>query len=192
MSLSEMIAECIQMKPGDKEFALFFYGQNEWDAHIGNESEIVCLGERAGEFSAPGSTPEEAVRNLLETLRGVAEAADAFAGKERETWAGTGLPPVGTVCELFISTNNWKRCEVIAMDVNAGVQVSVVKDGAGYYYGATSEELRPIRTPEQIAAEEREKAIQQMLIGTPWPGSDISRRVCEHIYDAGYRKQEAP
>jgi hypothetical protein len=54
-------------------------------------------------------------------------------------------------------------------------------------------DFRPIRTPEQIAAEEREKAIDAMnkLVG------DIEkiptwRDALAALYDAGYRKTEAP
>ena len=48
--------------------------------------------------------------------------------------------------------------------------------------------FRPIRTPEQSAADEREAAIDAMLAATTAQGSDISLRVCEQLYDAGYRK----
>lgn len=103
-------------------------------------------------------------------------------------WAGTGLPPVGTVCEYF--AGEWKEVRITG---HAELGICFREPGkGGENYVALTAQFRPMRTPEQIAAEEREKAIQQMLIGTPWPGSDISRRVCEHIYDAGYRKQEAP
>lgn len=52
-------------------------------------------------------------------------------------------------------------------------------------------EFRPIRTPEQIAAEERDKAVQAAMDDTYTLGiSDQSKRILiERLYDAGYRKQ---
>ncbi|MNP80660.1 hypothetical protein D3C76_1788220 [compost metagenome] len=57
--------------------------------------------------------------------------------------------------------------------------------------------FRPIRTPEQIAEEEREKAITQILhvmLGHDQASihEDTVQALCaKRIYDAGYRKQEA-
>lgn len=46
--------------------------------------------------------------------------------------------------------------------------------------------FKPIRTPEQIAAEEREKAIEEMRAALPdWAAPE---NICPMLYDAGYRK----
>lgn len=112
-------------------------------------------------------------------------------------WAGEGPPPVGTVCELSQS--------VLLADANnadwfaAGTQVEVgghaTFDGAtgavcavcvvGLNFTGTLSEvcLRPIKTAEQIAAEERESAIKDLM-----QLDDIYHEQASAIYDAGYRK----
>lgn len=51
----------------------------------------------------------------------------------------------------------------------------------------------PVRTPEQIKAEEREKAIVEMAETMhAATGFGVNRADCEALYDAGYRKQVAP
>jgi hypothetical protein len=47
--------------------------------------------------------------------------------------------------------------------------------------------FRPIRTPEQIATEERENAINAMIDIVM---TDNIRSNCADLYDAGYRKFE--
>lgn len=100
-------------------------------------------------------------------------------------WNGEGLPPVGTVCEF--RTNGalgaWERCEVIAhKDALAvcWIHMNKVLTSSGIA-------LRPRKTDEQIAAEEREKAVETMIriamTRPDWRGT------CEALYDAGYRKQ---
>lgn len=92
------------------------------------------------------------------------------------TWNGEGLPPVGAVCEFAGGT----RCQEDPFDPDLmeGMEVTIIahfKDGdsdvAAFTFNprnlsrgnAVVEQgmhgcFRPIRTPEQIAAEEREKA----------------------------------
>jgi hypothetical protein len=66
-NLRALIDAAIDKKQGNKEFALFSDGDG-WDAHIGNPSRHVSLGESCGEMTGCGATPEEAVRDLLEKL----------------------------------------------------------------------------------------------------------------------------
>lgn len=57
--------------------------------------------------------------------------------------------------------------------------------------------FRPVRTPEQIAAEERADAIDKMVeffvnyYGNP-KGSEQYLLICRSLHDAGYRKQVKP
>lgn len=118
-------------------------------------------------------------------------------------WIGKGLPPVGTVCEF----NGFNPEETTPADPLVGDKVTVIAhfmsgsiEVAAFTFFAPPEFaflqvgqgaygcFRPIRTPEQMAAEEREAALKEMiaLVG----GS--SRRSAEALYDAGYRKQPAP
>jgi hypothetical protein len=52
----------------------------------------------------------------------------------------------------------------------------------------------PIRTPEQIAAEERIAAIKEMASAAHRPGqiSVTKLEMAQRLYDAGYRKQVTP
>lgn len=118
-------------------------------------------------------------------------------------WDGTGLPPVGTVCEL--SERVLLADEEDARWFDAGTMVEVggsaTFKGAsgpvcaicvcGDHHTATVSEtlLRPIRTPEQMAAEEREKAvaaIKAIADAAIYRGESAAAAV----YDAGYRKVE--
>jgi len=67
--LSKLIAGCLEIKQGNKEFALFFADYDEagfkpWRAEIGNTCAAVSLGESTGEFCGEGMTPKEAVIDL--------------------------------------------------------------------------------------------------------------------------------
>ena len=108
-------------------------------------------------------------------------------------WDGKGLPPVGTVCEhADINWEPWTKVTIVAHHLieedDLLVAVFVYKNGSSH--SSEGDHFRPLRTPEQIAAEEREKAISEMLLGYPYSGSDIVRACCEYLYDAGYRKVE--
>jgi hypothetical protein len=110
-------------------------------------------------------------------------------------WTGYGLPPVGTVCETWFDDGKacWHECEVIHHKSDDQRLAAVILRGEHKGRLSWGMDFRPIRTPEQIAAEEREKAIQAMhdIVG------DIERvptwdDALAALYDAGYRKTEAP
>ena len=115
------------------------------------------------------------------------------------SWSGEGIPPVGVRVlimnpEKFAITDYGQEfvgeeCTVRAVFVNdLDYRMVAVEKVGGACCCFLSEMCFPIRTHEQIAADEREAAIDAMLAATPAPGSDISLRVCEQLYDAGYRK----
>jgi hypothetical protein len=123
-------------------------------------------------------------------------------------WNGEGLPPVGTVCEF----SGFNPEETLPTDPRVGDQVTVIAhfmsgsfEMAAFTFHAPPEFeylqvaqgaygcFRPIRTPEQIAAEECDKAVQAMLAEFQHTGSLTSHyEVCEVLHKAGYRKQVAP
>lgn len=112
-------------------------------------------------------------------------------------WSGTGLPPAGTVCEARIPHHTadgrqmiWCGVEVLAHAIIQGAEYSWVKEtGAdGGFYAPMMLSFRPIRTPSQIAADEREAAISAMCELT---GEKITTRAAAMLYDAGYRKGDA-
>ncbi|HHM6046625.1 TPA: hypothetical protein ACRMOD_000355 [Pseudomonas aeruginosa] len=113
-----------------------------------------------------------------------AERAAKFEARPQEAWDGQGLPPVGTVCEYYADENTWRRCEIVAhKDGQAVVWVS-----NAHIWASSGGSLRPIRTPEQIAAEEREKAVGDMAMSIQ--GVAYQYPTLYALYDAGYRRQE--
>jgi hypothetical protein len=105
-------------------------------------------------------------------------------------WNGQGLPPVGTVCEIqqeFWSDANWQKVTI----KYASTEYFITEDGAGeQHWHARSVQFRPIRTPEQVAAYEREAAVQ-VIADIISPGDCVGSLDVERayrVYDAGYRK----
>ena len=104
-------------------------------------------------------------------------------------WDGSGLPPVGTVCEYRVIKDEWVSGEVFGHRLcsNGVVEVFVnLKND----YGSSSapDRFRTIKTPEQIAAEGRELALKEMRETVM--GSSLNHGMLESLYDAGYRKTE--
>lgn len=106
------------------------------------------------------------------------------------SWSGEGLPPVGVVCEAKWGRTGWARCVVFAHKPNAngGTDVLVDVDGDWTFFDKPSM-FRPIRTPEQIAADAREQALQAAcdVVGCQ-VGSMYGVEVVKKLIDAGYRK----
>lgn len=100
-------------------------------------------------------------------------------------WGGEGLPPVGTDFEICNrGDGNWRKAKMLF----AGKELGVMRldTGAEYSFYVNEWEYRPIRTAEQIAADERAAAIEeirQLLL------SGAKGSIESVIYDAGYRKQ---
>jgi hypothetical protein len=109
-------------------------------------------------------------------------------------WTGEGLPPVGTVCEIRAhKLTNWDMAKIEFAFRNVvvwGWMGEPSMNGLCTAY-AHEVEFRPVRTPEQIAEEERENAVLIAMGDTRTLGiSDNSKRILiERLYDAGYRKQ---
>ncbi|MFK3945659.1 hypothetical protein Q9323_08725 [Pseudomonas fulva] len=129
-----------------------------------------------------------------------------------QPWNGQGLPPVGTVCEFA----GFNPEETLPSDPMIGDRVTVIAhfksgsiDVAAFTFFAPPDFeylqvaqgaygcFRPVRTPEQIAEEERERAVKKILdvmLGHDQAciHDDTVQALCaKRIYDAGYRKQEA-
>lgn len=115
-------------------------------------------------------------------------------------WNGEGLPPVGTVCMVyphstlrgFRSTSGYRR-EILAYH---GDFVWLGNDCMALESTRIDKvDFKPLRTPEQIAAEEREKAIKAMVdvlqVSDNLSGT-AEYIVCGILHDAGYRKKEQP
>lgn len=129
-------------------------------------------------------------------------------------WTGTGLPPVGTVCEFcggypdpvdpwHAGLKDGAEVSIIAHYNNYGVEVAVFTfdDCRDCVSGFQVDQavvgcFRPIRTQAQIEAEERDKAIDEICydicfhFGNP-KASEKYLNLATTLYDAGYRKTEA-
>lgn len=118
-------------------------------------------------------------------------------------WNGEGLPPVGVVCEINHPELGWARCDIVAhkvMDCGGKTHAIAWIDG-NTLDQSQGLRFRPIRTPEQIAEEERDAALNQMVRsikdhpnkyqGVPHLTQlTIQEDACIDLYDAGWRRFE--
>ena len=124
---------------------------------------------------------------------------DGFWERPSPAWNGEGLPPVGTVCEALWneSRNEWLKTKVFGVNEHEqpvhrweegpkkfDYQASPLTGFGGKPY------FRPIRTPEQIAADERNAFIDEIALLLGWDAKyEAAQRDAGKIFDAGYRKQ---
>ena len=111
------------------------------------------------------------------------------------SWSGEGLPPVGVVCEFKSpSSGGWLKARIIFVSAwTVVLYVFFEHDEHCYSVSAFEKgnlQFRPIRTPEQIAADEREAAIKEMLEDAGRPDTAKTRDQAQLLYDAGWRKVE--
>ncbi|MFU3458056.1 hypothetical protein ACM7KX_29915 [Pseudomonas aeruginosa] len=105
----------------------------------------------------------------------------------QETWNGQGLPPVGTVCEYrHMIWPEYRPCEIRYISEESLVAYD---DAQEQFYRTCDMLFRPVRTLEQIAAEEREAGISDMQTITDGAGPTVYAKLSA-LYDAGYRRQE--
>lgn len=115
---------------------------------------------------------------------------------EASAWNGTGLPPVGTVCEMCDDEGAWYRSTVIANGVDRGVPTAIGQADDTLLYCQEGHHCRPLRTPEQVAAEERDKARTEVLnamteagaADEPQPLWEHRLKVVGEMLDMGFRK----
>lgn len=139
-------------------------------------------------------------------LRGVGTPAQTFAfyGEENivarpEAWTGEGLPPVGTVCEFkFGECNGWEEGMIMCIgEIMVFVrQINISGETSEAGLRIDSLEFRPIRTAEQIAADDQSAQINRMinesLEGVAGVTIAQARTICSQLHKAGYRKQVQP
>ena len=120
----------------------------------------------------------------------------------RRPWAGEGLPPVGADIEVRYAIEEfsvWHKATCAAIGHSPeGEQICVTRSETGVVaVYRTGTHIRPARTTEQIAAEEREKARDEVLNAmaqnmalekneTLWQHRLL---VVGEMLDMGYRKQ---
>lgn len=132
--------------------------------------------------------------------------SDRMTEKPSSAWSGEGLPPVGTVCEaMHDDLNSGMPCKAEILKINKRCRSAAffwidAPDGMRNLFWA--ERFRPIRTPEQIAEDERIAGLNEMIrhmkdhpLGTHGASHlqelMIHEDVARDLWEAGYRKQEA-
>ncbi|PNG87591.1 hypothetical protein [Pseudomonas putida] len=114
-------------------------------------------------------------------------------------WDGEGLPPVGSVCEAYDAERDlWWPGQVLMHGNSDHAFVSGTPECWGTLLWAST--FRPTRTPEQVSAEERKTAIDQMAAdaqldfsaGELLTAREYVECAIAALHDAGYRKQVAP
>lgn len=115
---------------------------------------------------------------------------NAVARPTTPSWSGEGLPPVGVVCMA-----NGYQVVIVAHHCNGIHAIYAESEYDGLLYYGEPNEFRPIRTPEQIAAELTDQAIKEIAGIICRDGAfDIDDpEVTESavaLYDAGYRKEQ--
>lgn len=120
----------------------------------------------------------------------------SLVATRRAPWSGEGLPPVGIEFEYTTNAGyNWHRGSMLFSDS----QVVLLN---GYHLFKIVDPdiaFRPIRTPEQIASEEREHnvrnactAIAKALAELHESEEPTAVAIIEAMIDAGYSKQVMP
>ena len=97
------------------------------------------------------------------------------------SWSGEGLPPVGVVCMA-----GCEQVVIVAHHCNGIHAIYAESESDGLLYYGEPNEFRPIRTPEQIAADERDAAAVELYDLISGPGDNMA--AAKRVYDAGYRK----
>ncbi|MBG6848553.1 hypothetical protein [Pseudomonas aeruginosa] len=125
-----------------------------------------------------------------------AEREATFEARPQEAWDGQGLPPVGIEAEVIWDGADiaYFRAKILAHDEDRVVFRWCEGESKGQYgsYAVLNfgilPTFRPLRTPEQSAAEEREKAVGDMAMsiqGVPYQYPTLYA-----LFDAGYHRQE--
>lgn len=121
------------------------------------------------------------------------EARDDLLKADAKEWNGEGLPPVGTVCEAVHEDLNYGlpcKAEILKLNKN--------ERSAAFFWIDAPEGMRnlfwaerflPIRTPEQIAAEERRRGISE-ISKILHSGASTLEEDAATLWDLGWRKQE--
>lgn len=119
--------------------------------------------------------------------------------QESVEWDGEGLPPVGVECEWIgggLHYGDWGLVVVRAyhgdyawIEKLRDNSIDTVRNPAHF---------RPVETPAQKSARERDNAVVDMYVECGGDSSDIGHETmdtemylnCQSLYDAGYRKEK--
>lgn len=131
-------------------------------------------------------------------LKQAKQAIDQFelVDAEFEEWNGEGLPPVGLEIECtYDSWGYWLKGKVLCYGEKTIFMEQESSKGNGKFEGSMNPDgirFRPIRTPEQIAAEKYEADaadLAEVMTGHRDRSKDCFLHIAKVVLDAGYRKQ---
>lgn len=160
-----------------KELAINPHGEAAW---LGDNGYVYMMGRVFHEWSTPSSFPRDCFK--------VVESRPVV-------WGGEGSVPTAGAEFEFRPKVGVDREWTKAKAKYVGDRIMTIQDGDGE--GSLTMNLydfRPIRTPEQIAKQERSRACDKMfgviLDKIPQDRRNNGSDICEALYDAGYRKFE--
>lgn len=120
--------------------------------------------------------------------RSLEEDREYLIPRPAQQWNGEGLPPVGTECEILnndLSNAAWEKCTILFSGKHRIVYDSEsCSERVGY---RDCLQFRPIKTPAQIAADEREAAIEAMWKIYWQPDAPTAKEALGLLWDAGLR-----
>lgn len=109
---------------------------------------------------------------------------------ERPTWTGEGLPPVGTVCERN-KLGRWILTTICGYSPDGQSYAAFFDDDSVGWIAANF--LRPIRTAEQIAADEKRADIEAIVAAFRYTEGQCTHCLpyssAERLYEIGVRLQ---
>jgi len=143
------------------------------------ENNLVCYwNHRAWQMSGTPKEYDDGSMNHLESRP-----------KQKPSWSGPqdGLPPVGTVCEIHYENRDWVECEIVAHKhfSDMGRPHAIAWINGDTLDQSQGLRFRAIKTPEQLAAEQRETAIREIM-----DIADVDCRVtAARLVDAGFKRE---
>ena len=167
----------------------------DWDkapsgaTHYNKECSCPWLKETPPSFYNSEDWVEYTQDNYEDHFSNAVKRPEEIKNKE---WSGEGVPPVGTVCEYSLTGGEWFKCKIMYTLSGSDDCFVAWCDylGMDQYLTFSSEryklQLRKIKTPEQVAEEERLQAIGEMLSSVD-RYSTLKGIMCA-LYNAGYRK----
>ena len=191
MKLIEVLARELESWAGDvaaiTQDAVTGELYDHWHCKLsgGNERSVSLLAEDAGPAHDGGSGSSVTRAQWEEAKNSMYLSFD-----HKPTWSGEGRPVAGVKLEWKEITGfQWVEAELLFItDSSVILQRS---DGFEWQMPADKVVFRPIATPEQISEDQRrEAAINEMVSLAPMLDKGWARKVCQAIYDAGYRKPE--
>lgn len=197
MKLVDILARELKVWPEGNDFAWQDYDLEIRFSHNTRNDTYVSILADDHIRSRHGDDPDYGV-----TRAEWQAAVDALNAPKVVEWDEVGLPPVGLDVEIkrgnctWIDGDEWqigKTATVMASFLNSrDIEMASVQFPGGHCECILARCLSPVRTAEQVAAEERNKVIREMVAEVAEEPRARHFAFCEVLYDAGYRKEPKP